>query len=165
MENFYGKYRGLVVNNIDPMQLGRLQVSCPRVLGVSPLAWAMPCVPFAGVNEGFVTLPMIGSNVWVEFEAGDINYPIWAGCFWTAGTMPKNALTPFVRTIVTTTGTVTIDDTPGVGGVTIGFGPAGAPPVASVKLGATGIEITYGPRKIGCAADAVDVNDGALRVM
>jgi len=165
MENFYGKYRGLVMNNIDPNRMGRLQVSCPRVLGENMLAWAMPCVPFAGINEGFFMMPMMGSNVWVEFEGGDPNYAIWSGCYWTQQTVPSHTATPFVRTIATTTSTITLDDTPGAGGVTVALGPAGTPPVASVKLGVTGVEITFGAHKIAMRVDAVDVNSGALRVM
>ena len=56
---YWGKYRGLVINNIDPNRMGRLQVACTRVLGANIAAWAMPCVPFAGASlpdrqpEGF----------------------------------------------------------------------------------------------------------------
>ncbi|HBL27563.1 MAG TPA: baseplate assembly protein, partial [Acidobacteria bacterium] len=54
---FYGKYRGKVSNNIDPLQIGRLQVSVPEVLGDGRLSWALPCVPFAGPGVGFFALP------------------------------------------------------------------------------------------------------------
>ena len=84
-EKFFGKYRGMVLNNIDPMQMSRLQVQVPDVAGVIPATWAMPCVPVAGMQNGMVALPMIGSGVWVEFEHGDPDYPIWVGCFWGSG--------------------------------------------------------------------------------
>ena len=82
MTQFFGKYRGKVENNIDPMMLGRVQVSVPAVLGSGQLSWAMPCAPFAGPGVGLFTVPPVGANVWVEFEAGDPDYPIWSGCFW-----------------------------------------------------------------------------------
>jgi hypothetical protein len=82
VEAFYGKYRATVLNNIDPMQMGRLLVQVPDVSNILPSSWAMPCVPFAGKSEGFFALPQIGSGVWIEFEGGDPDKPIWVGGFW-----------------------------------------------------------------------------------
>jgi hypothetical protein len=84
-EKFYGKYRGMVLNNIDPMQMGRLQVQVPDVAGLVPCSWAMPCVPIAGIQNGMFALPIIGSGVWVEFEQGNPEQPIWVGCFYGSG--------------------------------------------------------------------------------
>ncbi len=97
---FYGKYRGTVVNNIDPMQIGRIQVMVPDVAGFMPSSWAMPCVPVAGINTGMFTVPPIGSGVWIEFERGDPDYPIWVGGYWgTAAEVPvlAHAVPPGVR--------------------------------------------------------------------
>lgn len=80
-EKFYGKYRGTVVNNLDPMQLGRIQVMVPDVFGLSISSWAMPCVPIAGKQQGIFVLPQVGSGVWIEFEQGEPDYPIWVGGF------------------------------------------------------------------------------------
>lgn len=77
---FFGKYRGTVINNIDPLQSGRVQVSVPDVLG-QDLAWAMPCVPFTRKGTLARGIPSNGANVWVEFEAGDPDRPIWTGGF------------------------------------------------------------------------------------
>ena len=88
MTQFFGKYRGTVANNIDPQMMGRVQVSVPSVLGEGQLSWAMPCVPYAGSGVGFFAIPPNGANVWVEFEAGDPDYPIWSGCFWGMGEAP-----------------------------------------------------------------------------
>lgn len=79
---FYGKYRGTVVNNIDPLLIGRIQAIVPDVGGFIPLTWAMPCVPVAGINMGVFTVPPIGAGVWIEFERGDPDYPIWVGGYW-----------------------------------------------------------------------------------
>jgi hypothetical protein len=74
MPEFFGKYRGKVENNVgkvennvDPMQMGRVQVSVPAVLGGGRLAWAVPCVPYAGPGVGFFADPPRGDNVCVEF--------------------------------------------------------------------------------------------------
>ncbi|MCC7131454.1 MAG: hypothetical protein IT352_02360 [Gemmatimonadales bacterium] len=81
MATFFGKYRGAVVANIDPLKLGRVKVQVPAVHGEETL-WAMPCVPLAGRKSGFVISPEVGAHIWVEFEGGDPAYPIWSGCFW-----------------------------------------------------------------------------------
>jgi hypothetical protein len=79
---FFGKYRGMVTNNIDPLGIGRLQVQVPDVAGVVPGSWALPCFPFASTQLGFYALPQIGGGVWVEFEQGNPDYPIWSGCWY-----------------------------------------------------------------------------------
>ena len=87
---FHGKYRGTVKNTLDPMQLGRVQVACPAVLGEGSLSWAMPCTPYAGNGVGLFLVPPVGANVWVEFEGGDTRLPILAGCFWGTGEVPAS---------------------------------------------------------------------------
>ena len=94
LRKFYGKYRGTVVNNIDPLQIGRIQASVPDV-SVIPGTWAMPCLPIAGKQEGVFMVPQIGAGVWVEFEQGNPDYPIWVGGFWgAAAEVPALALVP-----------------------------------------------------------------------
>lgn len=82
---FYGKYRGIVVENNDPEQLGRLKLRIPSVLGSEVVSgWAMPCAPYGGDrDQGFLFIPEVGAGVWVEFEAGDLEFPIWVGTFWS----------------------------------------------------------------------------------
>jgi len=84
----YGKYQGTVSNNLDPNGLGRLQAFVPAVLGEVPTGWAKPCVPYAGPTSGFFSVPPVGAGVWIEFEAGDVSQPIWAGCYWGAAELP-----------------------------------------------------------------------------
>jgi hypothetical protein len=81
---YFGKYRGRVANTLDPERLARLQAIVPDVLGTQPSTWAMPSVPFAGPRTGMVALPPVGAGVWIEFEQGDPDYPIWSGCWWGA---------------------------------------------------------------------------------
>ena len=87
---FYGKYRGLVMNNQDPLQLGRLQATVPAVLGEIPSGWALPCAPYGGTQAGFFAVPPIGAGVWIEFEAGDVSRPIWSGTWWATGEVPTD---------------------------------------------------------------------------
>jgi hypothetical protein len=89
-DRFFGKYRGLVVNNIDPLQVGRLQAMVPEVLGEIPSGWALPCAPYGGTACGLYAIPPIGAGVWIEFEAGDPSRPVWAGTWWATGEVPAD---------------------------------------------------------------------------
>jgi uncharacterized protein involved in type VI secretion and phage assembly len=82
---YHGKYRGLVVDNADPEQLGRLRVKVPSVLGDEVVTgWATACVPYGGQpNQGLFAVPGRGAGVWVEFEEGDLEFPVWVGTFWS----------------------------------------------------------------------------------
>jgi hypothetical protein len=89
-DRFYGKYRGLVLINADPLSQGRIKALVPEVLGLVPSTWALPCTPYAGVGAGLFTIPPPGAGVWIEFEAGDPSRPVWSGCWWGAGQIPLN---------------------------------------------------------------------------
>ena len=162
MKQFYfGKYRGKVENNVDPMQQGRMQVSCPAVLGEGQSSWAMPCAPFAGNGVGFFTVPPTGANVWVEFEGGDPDYPIVSGGFWGAGEAPAMPAVAEMKVLKTSMATVTISDLPGAGGITLEITSG-----AKIAIGATGIEITNGQGAgIKLTGPQVSVNNGALEVV
>jgi uncharacterized protein involved in type VI secretion and phage assembly len=82
---FFGKYRGLVVDNADPAHLGRLRVRIPSLLGPDVVTgWATPCVPFGGsAAQGLLFIPDAGAGVWVEFEEGDLEFPVWVGTYWS----------------------------------------------------------------------------------
>lgn len=87
-DRFYGKYRGLVTSNQDPLGLGRLQAQVPEVLGDVQSGWALPSAPYAGTGSGLFTVPPAGAGVWIEFEAGDPSRPIWSGTWWANGEVP-----------------------------------------------------------------------------
>jgi uncharacterized protein involved in type VI secretion and phage assembly len=143
-QRFYGKYRGTVVNNLDPMQIGRVQVSVPNVSGALPSSWAMPCLPLAGPQMGLYLVPPVGANVWVEFERGDPDFPIWVGCFWnSAAEVPALARTA----------------PPGLSNVALSAGGAG------ILVNDAGICIDNGKGAcIVMVGPVVTVNDGALAV-
>jgi uncharacterized protein involved in type VI secretion and phage assembly len=111
----YGKYRGIVTSNEDPKNLGRIKARVPEVLGDVETGWALPCAPYAGDGVGHFTVPPAGAGVWIEFEAGDVSRPIWSGCWWGDGQLPKDnsgtAATPSLKIIRSEQGLmVTLDD-------------------------------------------------------
>jgi hypothetical protein len=89
-ERFYGKYRAIVSDNNDPLQLGRLRARVPEVLHDVDSGWALPCAPYAGAGSGFYCVPEPGTGVFIEFEAGDPSRPLWSGCWWSDGQLPAN---------------------------------------------------------------------------
>jgi hypothetical protein len=171
-KRFYGKYRGLVIENIDPEQIGRVLVQVPDVLGETPSSWAMPCVPAAGIQAGCFIVPPIGSQVWVEFEQGDPDYPIWTGGFWGLvadvpifATAPP-AIPPGQNIVLQTTGQnmLMVSDappTPITGGIVLKSVSG-----AMIVVNETGIYISNGQgATITLTGPAVDINLGALTVI
>ncbi|MCB1964383.1 MAG: baseplate assembly protein [Rhodocyclaceae bacterium] len=167
-QKFFGKYRGMVLNNIDPMQQGRLQVQVPDVAGLAPASWAMPCVPLAGLQNGMMALPVIGSGVWVEFEQGNPDHPIWVGCFWgSAAEVPALALAtppglPAITFQTPLQNGVTISDLPGpTGGIMLKSATG-----ATLIVNDTGIYIQNGKgAMITLVGPTVTINNGALTVI
>lgn len=164
-EKYYGKYRGLVLNNIDPLQKGRLLVQVPDVLALSTSSWAMPCVPIAGPQMGVYVIPIIGSGVWVEFEGGNPDYPIWTGGFWgSAAEVPPLALTGIPASpniVLQTTGqnSIIVSDLPGPTGGIMLKSITGA----SIIVNDTGIYIQNGKgASVIMSGPSVTVNNGAL---
>lgn len=168
MSKHYGKFRGTVLNNIDPLQTGRIMVQVPDVSNILPSTWAMPCVPFGGIQSGFYAVPDIGSGVWIEFEQGDSDYPIWVGCYWgTAADVPSLALAapPGVAQVVVQTvgqNTLLISDVPGpTGGILLKTASG-----AFISISDTGITINNGQgATIAMTGPAVIVNEGAMEVI
>lgn len=181
MPQFYGKYRGTVENNIDPLMLGRIQVSVPVVLGDGKLSWAMPCVPYAGDGVGFFAIPPIGANVWVEFEEGCLDSPIWSGCFWGTGQVPASPALAEMKVFKTDSIELAMSDLPGAGGVMLKVDSPAVPQplelnfdskgieitnsVATIAIKQSGVEIELGAQSIKISPASVSINSGALEVM
>jgi uncharacterized protein involved in type VI secretion and phage assembly len=167
MNKFHGKYRGTVVQNVDPEQRGRIQVLVPDVSGLIPSSWAMPCVPFAGEQSGVYVVPQIGAGVWIEFEQGDPDYPIWVGGFWgAAAELPALALAgnPLSPSVVLQSGlqnTISISDQPGPAGGILLQSLTGA----FIAINEVGITISNGQgATVVLAGPTVTINGGALVV-
>lgn len=111
-QRFFGKYRGEVTSTEDETSRGRLMVKCPAVMGEEEL-WAMPCVPYAGDGVGLFALPPVGASVWVEFEGGEINQPIWSGCFWKDGEIDSADAIEGIAFLKTPGATLRIDNDAG----------------------------------------------------
>ena len=167
-KRYFGKYRGMVINNIDPMQMGRLMVQVPDISGLIPSTWAMPCFPVTGKQMGVWVLPVIGSGVWVEFEQGDPDYPIWVGCFpGSTADVPALALAgnPVSPSIVLQTSlqnTLMISDVAGPAGGILLKTTTGA----MISISDIGITISNGKGAvITMTGPTVDINAGALTII
>jgi uncharacterized protein involved in type VI secretion and phage assembly len=165
---YFGKYRGTVVNNVDPMQMARLQVMVTDVSGVIPSTWAMPCFPIAGKQMGAYFVPQVGSGVWVEFEQGNPDYPIWTGCYYgSAAEVPALALagnpaSPSILLQTTAQNTFVISDLPGpTGGIMLKSASG-----ATLIVNDTGIYIQNGKgASLVMTGPTVTLNNGAFTVV
>jgi uncharacterized protein involved in type VI secretion and phage assembly len=151
---FYGKYRGTVTQVDAPTM--RIKAKIPSVLASQESGWCMACVPYAGDEVGFAFLPEEGAGVWIEFEGGDVSYPIWTGCYWRTDEPPSDAADA-VKVIVTKEHKLLLDDD--------------APSITltdssenKVTLEDSGLTLERGSNKIEVSDSEVNVNDGALEV-
>ena len=181
-KQYQGKFRATVIQNVDPEQRGRLQLMIPDVLGAIPSSWAEPCVPLAGPTGppmGVYMVPPIGAGVWVEFEHGDPDYPIWVGCRWglpseiPLAALAGNPADPSIVIQSLLQNAIVISDLP----------PAPAPPVmppappvggiilksttgASIVVNDAGIFISNGKgATIMLVGPTVTINNGALVII
>lgn len=145
---FFGKYRGIVTDNKDPDKLGKILAVVPAISGMTQ-NWANPCAPYAGKDVGFYAIPPIGAKVWIEFEGGNPNFPIWSGCFWQDTEVPTevgtNADDPSqVKVFKTRVATFWIDDTDQKGQVVLQFNDptVDSPVTVKLHLDSTGLQIT-----------------------
>jgi uncharacterized protein involved in type VI secretion and phage assembly len=152
----FGKYRG-TVTGIDASTL-RIKAKVPAVLGDQETGWAMACVPYAGDQVGFAFLPEVGAGVWIEFEGGDVSYPIWSGCYWRSDEVPPGA-TPAVKTIITAgNAKILIDDDAAT--ITLSDDNQN-----EVLLDSSGVKLSRGASTLQVSDSEVNVNNGALEVM
>jgi uncharacterized protein involved in type VI secretion and phage assembly len=157
---FFGKFRGKVTDNLDPLMLGRVRVKAPDVYGDNESGWAMPALPYTGKDVGLFLIPPTDASVWVEFEHGDPDYPIWAGGFWAPGEPPVSPAVPDMKVLKTDIATITLNDLPGAGGITIETKSG-----MKIKIDTTGIEITNGAgASVKLSGPQVSINSGALEV-
>ena len=167
-KKFFGKYRGSVLNNVDPEEIGRLQVHVPELMGPTLSPWAMPCFACAGQQMGVWALPAVGTGVWVEFEQGDLTKPVWTG-FWysSPSEVPAPALAgdPARASIVLQTAgqnCIALSDASGPGGGIVIKTASGA----MLSINDAGITVANGKgAEIEMKGPAVSINKGALAVV
>jgi len=160
----WGKYRGTVVDNQDVPPKGRLLVSVP---GIVITNWAMPCVPIAGLLSGMFVRPEIDSNVWVEFERGDVDKPIWVGSWWGDGQIPliaeeyNAAPVASVVTIESGLAGISVSDIP----MAVGLNQPGN---VNLKAGSGTVTIALGPNGVSINAPQVTITTttpGGFRIV
>jgi len=166
-QSYLGLYRGTVLNNVDPMQIGRIMATVPDVIGTTPSTWAMPCAPLAGPQMGVFVVPPVGSGVWIQYERGDPDYPVWVGGWW-ANAAHTSALAhggaPSDPNIVLQSAlqnALVISDAPGPnGGITLKSTTG-----ATITVNDTGIYIQNGKgASIVMVGPSVTINEGALEI-
>jgi uncharacterized protein involved in type VI secretion and phage assembly len=167
-KKYFGKYRGTVINNVDPEQRGRIQCMVPDVSGFALTSWALPALPIGGLLMGLFSVPVIGSGVWVEFEQGNIDYPIWVGVYWgSAADVPtlSHLLVPGVPGIAMQTALqngIVLSDVPGPTGGIMLMSTTGA----MILINDVGITISNGQgATIQMTGPSVVINAGALTVI
>jgi phage baseplate assembly protein gpV len=151
---FYGKYRG-TVTEVDAATM-RIKANVPAVLGTTTSGWCEACVPYAGPDVGFVMLPEIDSGVWIEFEGGDVSYPIWVGGYWRAGEVPSDA-SATAKAIFAQSGMLKLDDDAKTVSLEDSDGD-------SLTLTGGAATIESGMGKIVADASGVAINDSSLVV-
>jgi len=168
MSRYFGIYRGTVIDNVDPMQMGRISVIVPDVGSVTPSTWAMPCAPMAGKQMGAFFVPQIGAGVWIQFEGGDPDYPVWVGGWWgNAAEVPALALAappgdPSIVLQTTLQNAVVVSDLPGPSGGIMLKSATGA----TIIVNDTGIYIQNGKgASIVMVGPSVTINNGALAIV
>lgn len=170
---FPGLYRGTVEFNIDPEQRGRLLLAIPDVLSFIPSTWVEPCAPLSGPpgpGMGVYMVPPKGAGVWVMFEHGDVNHPVWLGCrFDTTADPPADAklgnpLDPNIVIQSMLRNTLIVSDmppTPLTGGIVLRSTTG-----AMIVVNDSGIYLNNGKgAQISMVAKAIDFNLGAMTII
>lgn len=165
MTELFGKYRGVVTANEDDLKRGRIQFSLKEELGDYTEHWAMPCVPYAGNGVGLYAIPPVGAGIWIEFEAGDIDYPIWSGCYWLEDQAPVEVGNADLKVLEMERGRIVISDASDEPGITIVTKDGNGNDKMKIVINNDGIEIDNGQgASITLSDRKVSINGTALEV-
>ncbi len=96
-KKFYGVTVGRVINPLDPLALGRVQVQLPMIDDIELSPWARIATPMAGIAHGHYFIPNLGDEVLIAFENGELNAPYVIGSLWNA-TAPPPLPSPVAQT-------------------------------------------------------------------
>jgi Type VI secretion system/phage-baseplate injector OB domain len=173
-KRYYGKYRGTVINPVDPMLRGRVQALI--TLGGAPLPlWCEACTPYAGPGCGLYAIPPMGAGVWVEFEEGDPNKPIWNGCWWMEGEVlamlqpdlePPDPLTaPQTLVLRTPTTRLKLSALTGMATLESLLPPATPALPTRVQVTPAFVEVAFQTFTVRVTPVGAAINDGALLVI
>ena len=163
---FWGVTVGRVINLLDPLTLGRVQVQLPMIDDVELSPWARVAVPMAGLTHGHYFIPNFGDQVLIAFENGELQAPYVIGSLWNATAPPPlPSPVPQIRVLRTLAGnqlvftevppTVTLQSGP-TPPVTIPAPPTPAGP-PTVILAPTGIQIIFGLNVINMTPDGITI--------
>ncbi len=86
--HIYGVVIGVVTNNKDPDNLGRVKVKFPWLSDTDESYWARIATPMAGKQRGIYFLPEVEDEVLVVFEQGDVRFPYIIGSLWNGKDTP-----------------------------------------------------------------------------
>jgi len=101
---YYSRYRGIVVDNDDPLSMNRLKVAIPDIDG-GIILWAEPIGQHGSVDSGFKYLtPKIKDLVWVSFECGNPSKPLWEYLGWGVLEIPQELAKPNTLGFITPNG-------------------------------------------------------------
>lgn len=155
-DQYFGKYSGIVKDNRDDDKLGVVGVSVPTVFPADEVVPARAALPF-----GMYFVPENDTRVWVEFEGGDPEFPLWTGVQHAAGTFAAEAAKnpPTIRAFKTVTGHLLIfDDTDGSESVVLTDGKN----AHKLTFDKDGIKLTDGKNNhvITLDSNGIKVTDG-----
>ena len=135
--------------------------ACRRCSATWSTGWALPALPYAGDGVGVYTVPAPDAGVWIEFEAGDVSRPIWSGCWWGDGQLPKDesgaGTTPRRKILRTEEGLLlALDD----GGKTIALSDANGNNLLKIEVQPGQITVQAGT-KVVVEAPQIELVEGA----
>lgn len=165
---YCGLYRGTVFDNADPLRMGRIQVIVPDVSNTIPTSWAMPCVSVAGQQMGIFVLPPKGAGVWVQFEQGDPDFPVWIGGFWgSAAELPPEAYKGSSSIVLQTAGgnSIVISDQDGKGRVELKCKSGASITLDDKKIFLVNDPVNEKKATVTLEGTAVSINNDGLKVL
>jgi uncharacterized protein involved in type VI secretion and phage assembly len=160
-DRWFGKFRGVVTDNEDPDGIGRIKARVQQFGDKDKdLIWALPALPFAGPGVGLYLIPPKKAWVWIEYEGGDRQRPIWTGCFWTNRPTIDPTKLPGakqnIKVLKTKNCTITINDDNGAVAIETKDG--------RLSITSQAVELTNGTATVKLASKTVSLNGNALEV-